>query len=170
MVAGLTAAQGARLVTGAILWQTARSSRSSGDPERSRRSLEWAARIIPEIGTLRSSHAQSLAGARKPSRALAELDAARRLWFSFQDLFLYGRLLREARGRTPAIAYWRHLAQALPPLVRPHFELGRLYEEGGDREAAIREYRAVIASTQPTGAAEALRRVARKRLAALAGQ
>ncbi len=170
VLALLAAADGGRLVGADALRRRGAAARAGGDREGGLRLVGRASSLAPETGALRSLHAQLLAAGGRPRPALAELESARRLWFSFHDLFLYGRLVREVRGRTAAIAYWRHLAQALPPLVRPHFELGRLYEERGDRDAAVRAYRAVLASAQPTGAAEALRRAARKRLAALAAE
>ncbi|WP_169709460.1 O-antigen ligase family protein [Deferrisoma camini] len=164
LVAGVAAANGVRLVTAALLWQGARTARSAGDLARGRVLSGWGAVAAPEVGPLRSFRAQVLAASGEPVRALEELKAARALSFSFQDMFLYGGLLRQTRGRGPALEYWRDIARLFPQLLRPRFEMGRIYEEMGMHNDAIREYRAVVASPQPTGAAQALRRVARKRL------
>ncbi len=166
-ISALLLVNGARLVSAGVFWARAEAARASG---RAERSLTWANRAAataPEYGPLRSFRAQALVAAGRPREALQELDRARQLWFSLSDWYQYGTLLAALRERDEAFRFWDAMARSFPPLVRPHLELGRLYEQAGHPDAAGREYRLVLQSSQPTPAAESARQSAARRLVAL---
>ena len=167
IIALLAFTQGIRFTVGDLLWSKGKlllSQQKAFGIE----ALQMATGFLPDVGQVRSDYAKALARSGRTSEALRELDAARNVYFNFDNVFLQLELLRRTGDRTTAITGWQKLSGDFPGLVTPHFKLGLLYLEDKSFGPAIAEFQQVLKLDQKSKQAALYREKARQILKTVA--
>lgn len=150
IIALLALTQGVRFTLGNLLWTKGKillSKKNASGIE----ALQIATVCLPEIGQIRSDYAKGLVAAGLNSEALNELDAASKLYFNFDDVFLRLNILDKISDQVTVIEEWQGLSREFPSLVTPHYRLGLIYLEENKVDLAVAEFSKVLNLNQESG-------------------
>lgn len=106
--------------------------------------MQAAAAFAPENAKLLSESAKTSLLDRNPNQALQTANLALLAGFSFDDLFLRQRVIKQMKGADATFDEWRRMASDYPGLFTPHIELARFYLKQDDLASARAELETVL--------------------------
>ncbi|MFA6008337.1 MAG: O-antigen ligase family protein [Desulfobacteraceae bacterium] len=106
--------------------------------------MQTAAAFAPENAKLLSESAKTSLLDRNPDLALQTVNRALLAGFSFDDLFLRQRVIKQMKGADATFEEWRRMARDYPGLFAPHIELARFYLKQDDLASARAELETVL--------------------------
>ena len=104
--------------------------------------------LVPENPRLLSESAKTSFLTGNLPAALNRVDRALATGFSFEDLFLRQKVLRQSRLRAAVTDEWRRMARDYPALLTPHIEIARASLKKGDLATARAEAETLLGIPQ----------------------
>jgi hypothetical protein len=136
--------QAVRFGAANVLWTRGDSAMYANDYPRAACFMKTAVAFTPENANLLSESAKAFLFERHPVQALQAADRALLTGFSFEDLFLRQRVIKQVRGKAAAFDEWHRMACDFPVLFTPHIELALLYLDRNDSASSRIELETVL--------------------------
>lgn len=136
--------QAIRFSAADFFWTRGTSALSINEYHHASEIMQTAAAFAPENAKLLSESAKTSLLDRNPDLALQTANRALLAGFSFDDLFLRQRVIKQMKGADATFDEWRRMARDYPGLFTPHIELARFYLKQDDLASARAELETVL--------------------------
>jgi len=136
--------QAVRFCAADFFWTRGFSALRSNEYNHASEMMQTAAAFAPEYAKLLSESAKTSLLDRNPDQALQTANLALLAGFSFDDLFLRQRVIKQMKGADATFDEWRRMASDYPGLFTPHIELARFYLKQDDLASARAELETVL--------------------------
>jgi hypothetical protein len=136
--------QAARFCAADFFWTRGFSDLRVNEYHHASEMMQTAAAFAPENAKLLSESAKTSLLDRNPDLTLQTVNRALLAGFSFDDLFLRQRVIKQMKGEDATFDEWRRMARDFPGLFNPHIELARFYLKQGDLASAKAELETVL--------------------------
>lgn len=136
--------QAIRFCAADFFWTRGASALRVNEYHHASEMMQTAAAFAPENAKLLSVSAKTSLLDRNPDQVLHTANLALLAGFSFDDLFLRQRVIKQMKGADATFDEWRRMARDYPGLFIPHIELARFYLKQGDLASARAELETVL--------------------------